>query len=451
MHNGQDHCAGGDRAAGGEAGRSFSLRYWLTYSILFTVIFFAAFFPFFINGKSFVGMGDGESQYILHLRYTGQWIRESVSALFHGGVQPGRYDFTIGTGDDIGAVVRFHPLDLLAAFVPASRTEALYNVLTYLRSYLAGLSFSLYAFFFHRKAQAVLTGAVVYVFCGFTFFLGIVHPTYMSAMILLPLLFLGAEKMMDPERRHSFLLLSLSVCLGFVSNYYFMYISSAGLLAYVLLRFPRLYRKQRGQNFLRLLAQMAGAYLLGLLLAAAVLFPTLSRYLTSMRASHESERSSLLFYSDRRRYAAWFLNLITPYAASGNGTHLNFAVTLFPALVILFSGNRKKRSSQAYAMAAPGHEYAAKEYATAAKTYGTAASEHSAAVQGEDPGDDGRAELKGGAILCLVCLLVPACGYVLAAMNNENNRWVYLISFAAAATVTFMADRMLRTYRGGIP
>ncbi|MGO5291924.1 YfhO family protein [Porcincola sp. LCP21S3_C12] len=372
-------------------------KYLLVYTALFSIIFLLVFSPFLLQGKNLIGKGDGQSQYILQLRYMGEWLRKTAGGFLHGDFHPDRFDYTIGMGDDIDAVVRFHPLDFLSIFVPASGTEALYCVLTVLRCFLAGLSLSAFVFHFRKSRTAALSGALLYVFCGFTFGLGIVHPTYLSHMILFPLMLLGAERMMDPERKKSFALFTICVALGFISNYYFMYISSFGLLGYVLIRFFDLYRTDRLKQFGRLLVSLSLAYLLGLALSGIFLLPALARYKSSLRAVHEAERNSLLFYEDKRRYLAWFLNLVTPYEASGNGTHLNFAVTLMPAAALVFSSAGRKSSYR---------------------------------------------QIRTGLVALLFCLLIPGAGYVLAAMNNENNRWVYLIAFAAAIAVSFTAEEV---------
>lgn len=369
-------------------------RYLLVYTILFAAVCLAVFLPYLTQGKSLIGNGDGQSQYILHLRYMGEWLRKTIRGFLKGDFHPDRFDYTIGMGDDIDAVVRFHPLDFLSVFFPTAKTALLYDMLTVLRCYLAGLGISAYLFHFRLDGYSALSAAMLYIFCGFTFGLGVVHPTYMSHMILFPLMLLGAEYMMDPERKRGPLLLTVTVALGFISNYYFMYISSFGLLGYVLIRFFAICRTQRTKNFFRLLAAMSLAYLTGLAISGIFLFPAIARYGSSMRAVRNVERNSLLFYSDKRRYLAWFLNLITPLEASGNGTHLNFAVTLFPALMLVFLSKRRRFLRQ----------------------------------------------LRRGFLALLFCLLIPGAGYVLAAFNNENNRWVYLISFAAAAAVGFTAD-----------
>lgn len=403
----------------------FIKKYLLHYTAVVLLAGLLAYLPFFSGGKSLVHGVDAESQYILFLRYFGIWLRQCVRGLFHGDPVPQMYDFAIGMGDDVNALVRFHPLDFLSVFVPASMTEGFYSFLTLLRLYLAGLAFSAYVFFFDRKGSGaaasapgnsmrgaagyssdmtdgmagttyseagVLAGALVYIFCGFTLIHCGYHNFFGAALIVLPLMLLGAEKIMAGE---SGLLFTLSVTLGLVSGYYFQYISSIGLFVYMLLRFPSVYQTERVKNFPRLFLKMVLLYLLGVLLSLPVFLPTMARYFSSARTSQVRERIHLLYYPDWRRYFAWMLNLISPYRSSGNGTDLNFAVTVIPALCVVFA-SRKSRA--------------------------------------------GRTELRGALLFLLVLLLLPAGGYVMAAFNNENNRWVYLISFALAFAVAGTAE-----------
>jgi cobalamin synthase len=93
---------------------------------------------------------------------------------------------------------------------------------------------------------------------------------------------------------------------------------------------------ERALAFFVLSGKMVSLYLLGLCMSLATLLPTILRYLSSTRLSQASETKNLLVYEDRRRYAAWFLNLISPYRSSGNGTDLNFAVIVLPAAAVLF-------------------------------------------------------------------------------------------------------------------
>ena len=373
----------------------FNRKYFLLYTAVFAVLCLAVFLPFITSGSSMVGKGDGQSQYILQLRYMGQWLRQTVRDFLHGDFVLRSYDFTIGMGEDIGSVIRFHPLDYLSVFVPSSYTEILYDFIIFLRLYLAGLAFSVFAFHWNCEGSSVLAGSIVYLFCGYVFELGIVHPIYIAPMIVMPLLLLGAEYMMDRDRKRSFALFTVMVYLGFTSNYYFMYINSVALLIYVLIRFPAVYRESRVKNFFILFVRMVSAYMVGLMMAMITLLPTLKRYFGSYRSQSMAQSKSLLVYEDLRRYFAWFINLISPLEASGNGTHLNFAVIVLPCIVILVLSGRQKWKG-----------------------------------------------MKKLLLANLIFLLLPLGGYIMAVMHTENNRWVYLISLSVAMAVSFAAPKI---------
>ncbi len=397
------------------------------YTVLFCVCAFFSFLPYLILGRSFVYRIDGASQYVVYLRYMGQYLREWIRNIFHGDFVPVMYDFSIGMGDDINSIIRFHPLDFLSVLVPSSYTEYLYAFILLLRYYLAGLSFCAFASCW-KDAPAngpdslpfrvsdinILSGSMIYVFCGYMLMRCMNHPTYVSAFIIFPMLLLAAEKVMAKKGAW---LLSLVVFLGFVSNYYFMYISSFGLLVYVLFRMPDVISRQcaarqmakpegngrtraggsalscRLRCFSLHFVRFVFYYLLGMGMSLITLLPTLTRYLNSFRTQQITTRQNLFFYQDIRRYFAWLITLITPYVSSGNGTNLNYAVTIFPALICLFFFCRGKLRT-----------------------------------------------LKGVLVVELICLLVPACGYVMAGFNNENNRWMYLIAMALGMTVAFVTD-----------
>ena len=381
-------------------GRSYILRY----TLLFLGISILVFLPFIRGGRSFVNNVDGMPQYIVYLRYMGQYLRLCAKQILHGNFSLPLYDFSIGMGDDIGQIVRFHPLDFLSVFVPSRYTEILYDGIILLRFYLSGLTFSIFAFYWNTvpltdEAEArqvvsginVLSGALVYVFSGFMLIRVMNHPIYAAPFIVLPLLLLGAEKAM---RKQGSALFVAAVFLGFWSNYYFMYIMAAALFFYMLVRYYDVVKPVGIRTFLGLFVRMVALFALGLAMSMMTLLPTMYRYLSSARGAQESNAHSMLLYADKRRYIAWFLNLISPFRSSGNGTDLNFAVIVLPCLVVLFTLRRRRFGA-----------------------------------------------LRKFLIMDLVMLLVPFFGYVLAVFNRENNRWMFLIALCLAMTVVFTADQ----------
>ena len=364
--------------------------YFLNYTFCFLILSLAMLQPLLLAGKSLVWIGDGDAQYFPYLHYAGDYLRDFAENLLHGEFTVKMYDFTLGMGDDVNAVFRSHPLDFLSILVPGRYTEILYNFLTLLRMYLAGLGFSAFCLYMKRPDSSVLLGSMVYLSCGYVMKLGMMHPTFLSAMIVLPLLFLGAEQVM---KKGSPLLFSFMTAMGFLSNYYFMYMCTLALGIYVLMRFFALYRDRRGREFFSLAFRMGGAYFLGAGMAAAVLFHTIMRLTSSLRLETEHAGENLLFYDNWKRYYQWFLDLISPYRNTGSNTHLNFCALVLPAAVILFL---KK-----------GRRYLG---------------------------------LKAALALEAAMLLIPAGGYVMAGFSNVNNRWTFLLSFTLALVCTAVCE-----------
>lgn len=370
--------------------------YIIAYTAFFALVSLAVFSTFLAEGKTMICRTDGESQYFVYLRYMGQYLRKVLSGILQGDFHLPQYDFSIGMGDDINAIVRFHPLEFLSVFVPAAYTEQLYSVITLLRMYLAGLSFSAYAFYWRKKYPVsginVLTGSLLYVFCGHMLVRALNHPTYAAPFIVLPLLLLGAEKSMN---REGDLLFPAAVLLGFWSNYYFMYICSIALLACCLLRFPEICKEDRLRQFPKFAGRLIGLYLIGLFCSLLTFLPAALRYRSSARVSQMGTMKSLFYYSDIRRYGSWFLNLISPYKSSGNGLMMGYAVTALPAVcLILASASGRFRT------------------------------------------------LKRCLLLDLAALLMPLFGYVFAGMNNENSRWVFLIALPLGMCCVFGIDQI---------
>ncbi len=372
-------------------------RYIGLYTVLFAFTALGSFFVFLYRGRSLVWETDGGSQYLPYLAYMGSYLREFVRNLLQGHPTHLMYDFTIGMGDDIGNVIRAHPLDYLSIFVPVRYTEYLYDALIILRMYLAGLSFSAFGLYFAFSPVPVMAGSFVYVFCGHVMHLGIMHPTFLSALIILPLLLLGAEKML---RREGFVLFAAMTFLGFMSNYYFMYMCTIAMAVYVILRYTELYKGKKIRHFLKTLAPMIGTYIIGTGMACFTLLPTGMSLGSAARFNVDSGSENLLYYSDTERYYRWFLDLIFPHRGTGYNTYLNYAVLVLPAFALLFFACKKQFRA-----------------------------------------------LKIGLVIGTAVMLIPFGGYAMAGFSNVTNRWIFIYSFMAALAVTVTIPKMAKLSR----
>lgn len=373
--------------------KQFDLNYLLIYTILFSSLFFCVFSQLILQGKTLIWEADGATQYYPYLYYMGNYFRDIIESVVNGEFAVRMYDFALGMGDDINSIVRFHPLDFLSAIVPGRFTEILYVFLVFLRMYLSGLSFSLFCFYWNKHRTHILAGSMMYVFCGYVLIYGMRHPTFHSPMIILPLLLVGAEQVI---RKENGLLFAFMTALGFISNYYFMYMCSIAMACYVLLRFFGVYKENRIKNFFIMGIRLVLYYLLGMGMICVILLPTVIRLTDSMRLG-ESNMGNLFLYDNAARYYGWFMNLIAPYKNTGDSTSLNYAVILLPALTLLFTEKWKKHLTVKIAL-----------------------------------------------LIQCVGILVPLCGFVFSGFSDFSNRWIFIFSF----TVCFACVTAFEKFTG---
>ena len=374
----------------------FPRRFLPAWCGLFAVLVFLLLSPLLVGGKSLIWTADGRSQYYPYLYYMGNTLRDFFSGLLHGRLQLPLYDLMIGPGDDAGSVLRLHLLDLLSVFVPGRYTEALYNCLTVLRLFLAGLAFSAYGLMRRWKPFYVLTGAALYLSCGYVLKPGLANPTFLSAMILLPMLLLCADRILQGEKC---LMMVVVTALGFINNYYFMYQCSIALAFYCLFRLPAAIgqgeERAQGSEMLRRLIRLAALYLVGAAISMVFFLPVLLRLFASARLS-DAYTGSLFSYG-----LSWLWNtlgsLFAPHLSAGSNTHLNFAAPALAAAVFAFTMREKKKGDLL--------------------------------------------ALRASLILECAALLIPAAGLVMNGMGGVSNRWTYMIAFSLSCALAAAGEQ----------
>ena len=314
-----------------------------TYTGLFLIIFVLGFLVFFVQGKSFVWKGDGYRQYYPALSYLGRYYRSILSGIWNGSFHLPMIDYTIGQGEDIITTLSNYglgdPLTLFSVFVPSKYTEYLYDVLVVVRLYLSGAMFLVYCEGMRWKRNDSVLGALVYAFCGFAIW-SIKDPFFLNALIYLPLVLFGIERIMKGKSPMS-LILSVFICV--VSGYYFFYMIVFAALAYF---FVRSYAKY-GKNIrsiwrsgVRCLAAAVG----GVMLSGVLTVPLLYGFMESSRTEAFTPLSSLFVYPVK-----YYKNMFTKFiAVTGNEDagavgYFSMAVILFVALYVIV--RKKDRTS----------------------------------------------------------------------------------------------------------
>lgn len=306
------------------------LFYLLHYTVLFLILQRLVFSDFYTTERSFISSVDAPNQYFPTLIYISQTIRDGIQSLLAGeGWKFPLYDFRMGPTQ---VNLQVEPLQWLAILWPWDKIDILYECLVLLRFYLVGFSFSLMGFYFGQQALPVMIGALSYTFCGFSLYGGTRHPFFLCPVILLPLLVIGAEKVLKGERAWLF------VGCVFLSATFSLYFSLMLAFVIVIYFFVRYFCANWGkEGALRgcgvLIGRMALWGGLGLLLSGFSWLPTLLQMTGTGRIGRDV--GQILHYS-LATYEKFITAFIVIPDEQALWTCLGFSVLAIPAILLLY-------------------------------------------------------------------------------------------------------------------
>ena len=367
------------------------------YTLMFLLMCIVAFLPFFTEGKSFVwgaGVEDGLSQHFSALAYYGEALREFFRNLLAGHPKLVMWDMSLGYGADILSTLNYYaigdPLNLLYGFVSPKNTETMYNFMIVLRMYLAGITFIMYARKMKKRSYGTVIGALVYVFSGFCFRLGLRHPFFINPMIYFPLLCLGIEKIYQRERPYVFI---FAVCVSAMSNYYFLYMLTIFAVIYAWIRFYKYTEENKIKNFFLTILKFGIYYTLGIAMAAVILLPSVIGFLGNGRYGKGVDWKSLIVYPGK-----YYLLFIENFIGYGNmGSNTNAGYLPIVGIVVLFTLFSQRMKHKKYRVAF---------------------------------------------IASIIALILPIFGYAFNGFSYANNRWAFALSFIVALLTAEMYPRL---------
>ena len=367
------------------------------YTLMFLLMCIVAFLPFFTEGKSFVwgaGVEDGLSQHFSALAYYGEALREFFRNLLAGHPKLVMWDMSLGYGADILSTLNYYaigdPLNLLYGFVSPKNTETMYDFMIVLRMYLAGITFIMYARKMKKRSYGTVIGALVYVFSGFCFRLGLRHPFFINPMIYFPLLCLGIEKIYQRERPYVFI---FAVCVSAMSNYYFLYMLTIFAVIYAWIRFYKYTEENKMKNFFLTILKFGMYYTLGIAMAAVILLPSVIGFLGNGRYGNGVDWKSLIVYPGK-----YYLLFIENFIGYGNmGSNTNAGYLPIVGIVVLFTLFSQRMKHKKYRVAF---------------------------------------------IASIIALILPIFGYAFNGFSYANNRWAFALSFIVALLTAEMYPRL---------
>lgn len=367
------------------------------YTLMFLLMCIVAFLPFFTEGKSFVwgaGVEDGLSQHFSALAYYGEALREFFRNLLAGHPKLVMWDMSLGYGADILSTLNYYaigdPLNLLYGFVSPKNTETMYNFMIVLRMYLAGITFIMYARKMKKRSYGTVIGALVYVFSGFCFRLGLRHPFFINPMIYFPLLCLGIEKIYQRERPYVFI---FAVCVSAMSNYYFLYMLTIFAVIYAWIRFYEYTEENKIKTFFLTILKFVMYYTLGIAMAAVILLPSVIGFLGNGRYGNGADWKSLIVYPGK-----YYLLFIENFIGYGNmGSNTNAGYLPIVGIVVLFTLFSQRMKHKKY---------------------------------------------RAAFIASIIALILPIFGYAFNGFSYANNRWAFALSFIVALLTAEMYPRL---------
>lgn len=367
------------------------------YTLMFLLMCIGAFLPFFTEGKSFVwgaGVEDGLSQHFSALAYYGEALREFFRNLLAGHPKLVMWDMSLGYGADILSTLNYYaigdPLNLLYGFVSPKNTETMYDFMILLRMYLAGITFIMYARKMKKRSYGTVIGALVYVFSGFCFRLGLRHPFFINPIIYFPLLCLGIEKIYQRERPYVFI---FAVCVSAMSNYYFLYMLTIFAVIYAWIRFYKYTEENKMKNFFLTILKFGMYYTLGIAMAAVILLPSVIGFLGNGRYGNGVDWKSLIVYPGK-----YYLLFIENFIGYGNmGSNTNAGYLPIVGIVVLFTLFSQRMKHKKY---------------------------------------------RAAFIASIIALILPIFGYAFNGFSYANNRWAFALSFIVALLTAEMYPRL---------
>ena len=364
-------------------------RFYLIYTLLFLALAFLIFRPFTKNGISFVWTIDGWTQHYKALSFYSDWLKEIARSLIHDHkLSIDLYSFSLGYGSDVISTLHYYvvgdPICLLSALVPKDKLVYFYDFSFYLRFYLAGVTYSIYCFYMKQKNDvAVLAGTLLYCY-PMSIALQLHHPFFSNPLIYLPLLLVGAEKILRKSSKVPFI---LAVFLSAVSNFYFFYMLVALTVIYVLVRLAGTWEEHRLPGTVRLLLTYLGTGIVGTCLSFTVLLPVLYLFRSGARMQESGNLVVSLFYSSN-----WYRKFFA-YLFTTKNTIAPTCICFF-CLLLMFM----KR----------GHR-----------------------------------QMKAGTIILFAILLLPMGGRMMNGFSYATDRWAFGLVFLMAYIVTTMWEDLI--------
>ena len=278
-----------------------SILVYICYTLGFVVLAAIMVSIFYMNGKSIVYNSDAIVQH-----YPTQfYLSRFMSDLFNG-IQ--KFNFNLGLGQDVLFTYHYYgltdPLNILLGVFSWVDPNLLYSLSLGLRMYIAGLVFIGMCIHFKKSSPAMAIGALIYVFSNYCLSAGVMHPYFTNAMIYLPLMVIGVDKLIKENKVMFFIVVSI---LSILSNVYFAYIVSVLAFVYAIISIISECRKNGFKETIRLFGRGITSYIIAAMICGAIIVPMAYGFVNSARTQGLAYEIPLLM--NRYNIIQYFVNI----------------------------------------------------------------------------------------------------------------------------------------------
>lgn len=254
---------------------------YIIYTFIFVIMTILVFFNFIKFGKSLIREGDGFYQHFVFMCNFSELLKNSIFNINNGIPM---FSWEMGLGLDIIGQYSYYVIgDLfryISIFFSQDNMVNVYNFTTVSRIYFSGIAFIIYSKYNNKNNFKAILGGVIYAFCGFNITYGTLHPYFINAAIIFPIMLLAIDKFIK-EDKISFAI--FIIFLTAIMNYYFYYKITILIGLYFIIKMFCENKEKGIKFFIIKTLKLILAYVIGTLMAAIVLFPTIYTFVNSDR------------------------------------------------------------------------------------------------------------------------------------------------------------------------
>lgn len=384
-------------------------KIYLGYTFAFLIVAAVVFSQFIFYGKTIIEYHDSLQQYYAGFQYFVSYVHDVIRTfLSTGHLDLPMWEFQIGMGGDVLTALNYYvigdPINLIGIFFKSSQLPVVYQLLIIFRLYLAGIAFIAFCRKINYGKPYVILGAIMYSFSVFALYSAVMYAAFPNILIYLPLLLIAVERVFKKE---GWGMLTATVTLCLISNFYFCYMLAIIVAIYCILRYifinreillsenDKLSLKKQLADLFSWIIKIAVPVVMGALISCIILVPDLMVFANQGRGAGQVVKSYVHY--NVKEYMELLSSMFSPKIAS-NFNLLGFCPLVLITVLLLFQKNENNKRIKKI--------------------------------------------LRASFVICIIFLMFPIFGYALNGFAYINNRWLFGMVFLASVTVVVMFEEL---------